>query len=155
MIKTRIAAVAVVLSFIATTACFAANPHMGTWKLNEAKSKIPAGMNKNMTVVYTEMKNKMKVTVDGVDKDGKPTHGVWEGMADGKAYKTKGNLAWDAAVYKVVNDHTYAITTMKGGKTFSNGTSMVSADGKTRTVSTDGTNADGKKFKSKAVYDKA
>ena len=93
---------AVVLSFVAATACFAANPHMGTWKLNEAKSKIPAGMNKNMTVVYTEQKDKMKVEVKGVDKDGKPTHGVWVGIADGKSYMTKGNLAWDAAAYKVV-----------------------------------------------------
>ena len=155
MMKTRIAAVAVALSFAGATACFAANPHMGTWKLNEAKSKIPAGMYKNMTAVYTEMKDKMQVTVDGVDKDGKPTHGVWAGKADGKAYKTKGNLAWDAAAYKVVNDHTYAITTMKGGKVFSNGTSTVSKDGKTRTVATEGTGADGKKFKTKAVYDKA
>jgi len=131
------------------------SPHMGTWKLNEAKSKIPAGMNKNTTVVYTEMKDKMKVAVDGVDKDGKPTHGVWVGTADGKAYKTKGNLAWDAAAYKIVNDHTYEITTMKGGKVFSNAKSAVSADGKTRTVTVSGTGADGKKFKSKAVYDRA
>src|SRR3984893_13011430 len=47
-------------------------PQMGTWKLNEAKSKIPAGMGKNRTVVYAEQKDKIKVTVDGVDKDGKP-----------------------------------------------------------------------------------
>jgi len=100
------------------------------------------------------MKDKMKVTVDGADKDGKPTHAVWEGAADGKAYKTKGNLAWDAAIYKVVNDHTYEITTMKDGKVFSNGKSTVSADGKTRTVDTTGTTADGKKFNNKAVYDK-
>ena len=130
------------------------NPHMGTWKLNESKSKIPAGMYKNSTAVYTEMKDKMKVEVNGVDKDGKPTHGVWMGMADGKSCKTTGNLAWDAAAYKVVNDHTYEITTMKGGKVFSKGTSTVSADGKTRTVATEGTHPDGKKFKSKAVYDK-
>jgi hypothetical protein len=183
MIKSRIAVVAVALSFVGAALCFGAvkttepaaspaaakttkamapkkeaakmNPHMGTWKLNEAKSKIPAGLYKNMTAVYTEQKDKMKVEVNGVDKDGKPTHGVWVGMADGKAYKTKGNLAWDAAVYKVVNDHTYEITTMKGGKVFSDGKSTVSADGKTRTVATEGTGADGKKFKSKAVYDKS
>ena len=154
MIKTRIAALTVASWFIGAAACFAANPHVGTWKLNEAKSKIPAGMYKNTTVVYTEQKDKIKVTVDGVDKDGKPTHAVWVGMADGKAYKTKGNLAWDASAYKVVNDHTYEITTMKGGKVFSNGKSTVSADGKTRTVATEGTGPDGKKFKSKAVYDK-
>jgi hypothetical protein len=183
MIKTRIAVVAVAMSFVAAVFCFGAaktadptaspaaakatapkkeaakmaatNPHMGTWKLNEAKSKIPAGMYKNSTAVYTEQKDKMQVEVNGVDKDGKPTHGVWVGNADGKAYKTKGNLAWDSAAYKVVNDHTYQITTMKGGKVFSNGTSTVSKDGKTRTVATEGTGADGKKFKTKAVYDKA
>jgi len=96
----------------------------------------------------------MKVTVDGMDKDGKPTHGVWVGQADGKAYKTKGNLAWDAAAYKVVNDHTYEITTMKGGKVFTHGKSTVSADGKTRTVAINGTDAGGKKFSGKVVYDK-
>ena len=154
MIKTRIAVAAMALSVMATAACFGANPHMGTWKLNEAKSKIAPGMGKNLTVVYAEQKDKMKVTVDGVDKDGKPTHAVWVGMADGKTYKTKGNLAWDAAAYKVVNDHTYEITTMKGGKVFANGKSTVSADGKTRTVATEGTGADGKKFKNKGVYDR-
>ena len=139
---------------MAAGACFAANPHMGTWKLNEAKSKLGPGMGKNSTVVYSEMKDKIKVTVDGVDKDGKPRHGAWVGKADGKAYKTKGNLLWDASAYKVVNDHTYEITTMKGGKVFTNGKSTVSADGKTRTVATEGTDDSGKKFKTKAVYDK-
>lgn len=154
MMKTPMAVLVVAMSFAAATTCFGANPHMGTWKLNEAKSKLAPGMGKNITVSYAEMKDKMKVTVDGADKDGKPTHAVWEGAADGKAYKTKGNLAWDAAIYKVVNDHTYEITTMKDGKVFSNGKSTVSADGKTRTVDTTGTTADGKKFNSKAVYDK-
>src|ERR1700730_9169623 len=63
----------------------ATNPHMGTWKLNEAKSKIPAGMGKNTTVVYEEQKDKIKVTVDGVDKDGKQTHSVWGGKFGGTA----------------------------------------------------------------------
>ena len=138
-----------------SAACFAANRHMGTWKLNEAKSKLLPGMGKNMTVTYTEQKDKMKVTVDGVDKDGKPTHSVWVGKADGKAYKSKGNLPWDAAAYKVVNDRTYEITTMKDGKMFGTGMSTVSADGKSRTVTLNSTDASGKKVKGKAVYDKA
>jgi uncharacterized Zn-binding protein involved in type VI secretion len=153
MIKTRIAVLAVALSFTAAGTCFAANPHMGTWKLNEAKSKIAPETGKNNTVVYTEMKDKIKVTVEGVDKDGKPRHGVWEGKTDGKAYKTKGNMPWDSMAYKVVNDHTYELTAMKGGKVISSGKSTISADGKTRTVTMSGT-MDGKKFKNKAVYDK-
>jgi hypothetical protein len=154
MMKTRIAVFAVALSFMATAACFAANPHMGTWKLNETKSKIPAGMGKNTTVTYAEAKDEVKVTVDGVDKDGKPTHSVWVGKFDGKAYPVKGNLSYNSVAYKMVNDRTNDITAMKDGKTAWTGRITVAADGKSRTVTINGTDADGKKFKGKAVYDK-
>ncbi len=153
--KTRITAVVTALSFAATVACFAASPQMGTWKLNEAKSKLEPGMGKNTTVVYAEQGDKIKVTVDGVDKDGKPRHAVWVGKFDGKAYPSKGNLAWDSAAYKVVNDRTNDITTMKNGKVLWTGTIQVSADGKSRTVTIHGTDENGKKFSSKVVYDKA
>jgi hypothetical protein len=155
MIKTRIAVVALALSFMGSAACFAANPHMGTWKLNEAKSKIPAGMGKNTMVTYAEEKDNIKVTVDGVDKDGKPTHSVWVGKFDGKAYPVKGNLPYNSVAYKVVNHRINDITAMKDGKTVWSGKITVSADGKSRTVTLNGTDADGKKFKGKAVYDKA
>jgi hypothetical protein len=153
MMKTRIAVVAVALSFTAAAACFAANPHMGTWKLNEAKSKL-VGMGKNTTVTYAEQKDKIKVTVDGVDKNGKPTHGVWVGKWDGKAYPEKGNLPWNSAAYKVVNDRTNDISAMKDGKMVWTGRITVAADGKSRTVTQNGTDANGKKFNGRAVYDK-
>lgn len=154
MIKTRIAVMTVALSFMASAASFAANPQLGTWKLNEAKSKLAPGMGKNPTVVYSEQKDKIKITVEGVDKDGKSTHGVWIGKFDGKAYPAKGNMAWDAAAYTVVNDRTNDITTMKNGKTVWSGRIEVAKDGKSRTVTVNGTDENGKKFKSKAVYDK-
>jgi len=155
MMKTRITVVAVALSFVVAAACFAANPQMGTWKLNEAKSKMPAGMGKNTTVTYTEEKDKIKVAVEGVDKDGKPAHSVWVGKFDGKAYPLKGNLSYNSVAYKMVNDRTNDITTMKDGKMIWNGRITVSADGKSRTVTINGTDAKGKKFKGTAVYDKA
>ena len=155
MMNTRIAVVAVALSFAGAAACFAANPHMGTWKLNEAKSKMPAGMGKNTTVIYAEQKDKIKITVDGVDKDGKPTHSVWVGKWDGKAYPVKGNLPYNSVAYKVVNDRTNDITAMKDGKMNWSGRITVAADGKSRTVTVNGTDAKGKKFSGKAVYDKA
>jgi hypothetical protein len=154
MTKTRIAVVVAALSFVAATACFAANPHVGTWKVNEAKSKQAPGMGKTNTVAYAEKKDQIQVTVDGTDKDGKPTHGVWTGKTDGKAYKVKGNLSWDMMAYKVVNDRTYDITGMKGGKVSWSGRSTVAADGKSRTLNMSGSGEDGKKFKAKIVYDK-
>ena len=77
---------------MAAAACFAANAQLGTWKLNEAKSKIAPGMGKNTTVVYT--------------------------------------------------------------KTLWTGTITVAKDGKSRTAVVNGTDEKGKKFTSKAVYDK-
>src|SRR6266576_644202 len=121
MLKTRIAVLAAAVSFTAVAACFAANPHMGTWKLNEAK----------------------------------PTLSVWVGKFDGKAYPVKGNLPYNFVAYRVVNDRTNDITAMKDGKVGWNGRITVSADGKSRTVTINGTGADGKKFSGKAVYDKA
>ena len=155
MIKTRIAVLAAALSFMATAACFAASPQMGTWKLNEAKSKLAPGMGKNNTVIYAEQKDKIKITVDGVDKDGKPTHSVWVGKWDGKAYPVKGNLPYNSVAYRVVNDRTNDITAMKDGKIGWTGRITVAPDGKSRTVTINGTDAQGKKFKAKVVYDKA
>jgi uncharacterized protein YpmB len=153
--KIKIAVVALALSFAGAAACVAANPQMGTWKLNEGKSKMPAGMGKNTTVSYTEQGDKIKVAVEGVDGNGKATHGVWVGKFDGKVYPAKGNLSWDSAAYKMVNERTNTITTMKGGKVVWSGQITVSANGKSRTVTLNGTGADGKKFKGTAVYDKA
>jgi len=146
---------AAALSFTAAAACFAASPQMGTWKLNEAKSKLVPGMGKNTTVTYAEQKDKIKITVEGIDKDGKPTHSVWVGKFDGKAYPVKGNLPYNSVAYRVVNDRTNDITAMKDGKIGWSGQITVAADGKSRTVTINGTDAQGKKFKGKAVYDKA
>jgi hypothetical protein len=155
MTKTRIAAVAVAVSFVAATGCFAANAHIGTWKLNEAKSKMSAGTGKNTTVTYEEQKDKIKVTADGVDKTGKANHGVWVGQFDGKTYRVKGNLTYDAFAYKMVNDRTNDITAMKDGKVLWSGRIEVAKDGRSRTVTINGTDAGGKKFKAMMVYDKA
>jgi uncharacterized protein YpmB len=152
--KIRTMLVTLALCLAATAICSAASPHMGTWKLNEAKSKMPAGMGKNTTVVYAADRDKVKVTVDGVDKDGKATHSVWVGKFDGKVYPAKGNLTYNQVMYKMVNDNTNDITTMNNGKVAWTGTIKVSKDGKSRTVTINGTDANGKKFSGKAVYDK-
>jgi len=155
MTKIRIAVVTLALSLMAAAVCCAASPQMGTWKLNQAKSKLLPGMGKNMTVTYAEKGDKIQVTTDGMDKDGKPTHGLWVGKWDGKSYPTKGNPGWNATAYKVVNDKTNDITTWKDGKVVWTGRITVSADGKSRTVTMNGTDAKGKKVSGKAVYDRA
>jgi hypothetical protein len=50
--KTRAIVLTVVVCFIGVAVCFAQNPFMGTWKLNEAKSKLAPGAPKINKVVY-------------------------------------------------------------------------------------------------------
>jgi hypothetical protein len=139
----------------ATTATFAASAHLGTWKLNESKSKFASGMAKNHTVTYTEAKgDMMNLTVDGTDKDGKPVHWTWTGKFDGKQYKVEGSATIDTVAYKALNDHTNSATGMKDGKVVFTGTIKVGKDGKSRMVTTTLTDANGKKHTDKAYYDK-
>jgi hypothetical protein len=153
--KTRSILLAVAALFAVVMLCFAADDvNMGTWKLNEAKSKIAAGTTKNHTVVYAAAGDSVKVTVDGVDAEGKPAHNEWTGKFDGKDYPVTGDAASDSRAYTRVNDHTLSMIIKKGGKVTSSGRITVSADGKSRTVTTNGTDAKGKKISSTAVYDK-
>jgi len=141
---------AVLVSYAAATdAAF-----MGTWKLNAAKSKLTPGAGSNETVVYAMAGEDVKVTVDGVDGEGKPTHNEWTGKFDDKDYAVTGDPTSDMRSYKLVNDHTLDITVKKDGKVTVKGKIEVSKDGKTRTVAVKGTDAAGKKIDSTGVYDK-
>jgi hypothetical protein len=152
--KKRTIGLAVAVCFVAVAVSFAGNPNMGTWKLNEAKSTIPSMGPKNNTVVYEAAGDKVKVTVDGVDGSGKPTHNEWTGKFDGKDYPLMGDPAADTRSYKKIDDRTAELTNKKGGKVTATGRIVISPDGKSRTVTVSATDADGKKVKSTAVYDK-
>ncbi|MGA2355158.1 MAG: hypothetical protein ABSG02_11720 [Terriglobales bacterium] len=152
--KTRTITIAVAVCFVAVAVSFASNPNMGTWKLNEAKSKFPPMSPKNNTVVYEAAGDNIKVTVDGVDGGGKPTHNEWTGKLDGKDYPLTGDPSADTRSYKKIDDRTTELTNKKAGKVTVTGRIVIAADGKSRTVTVTATDADGKKVKSTAVYDK-
>jgi hypothetical protein len=135
-------------------AASAADLNQGTWKLNEAKSKIPAGAQKNVTVTYSMDGDNVKAVVDGVDGAGNATHNEWTGKYDGKDYPVTGDATSDSRALKKVNDHKYELTAKKDGKVTLTGTLELSADGKTRTLKLTSTDAKGKKVTSTSVYDK-
>jgi len=152
--KARNLILTVALCFTGAALCFADNPNMGTWKLNEAKSKIPAGAPKNTTVVYEAAGDSVKVTTDGTGRDGKPSHTEWTGKFDGKDYPLTGDPTADSRSYKQINDRTLEIANKMGGKVTTSGRIVVSEDGKTRTLHLTGTDSAGKKITSHTVYDK-
>lgn len=131
-----------------------ASPALGTWKLNEAKSKFGPGATKNTKVVYEAAGDQVKVTVDGTDAKGEATHSEWTGKFDGKDYPATGEKSYDTRAYKQVNANTLEMTLKKDGKVVGTGKIVMSADGKSRTVTTNVTGPDGKKITATAVYDK-
>jgi hypothetical protein len=146
-----------VLSFalcVISAVCFAADPNMGTWKLNEGRSKIAPGTPKNSTVVYEAAGDNVKITIDGTGGDGKPLHNEWTGKFDGKDYPVTGDSAEDARSVKKVNDRALTATLKKAGKVTGTAHIVVAPDGKSRTVTVTRTDAGGKKVTSTAVYDK-
>jgi hypothetical protein len=140
--------------FLAAAACFAEDPQMGIWKLNAAKSKITTGTLKFNTVTFESRFGKVKVTGEGIDADGKPVHSEWTGNFDGKDYPVTGDPISDTRSYTKVDDRTLNLTVKKDGKVIDTGRSVVSADGKSRTVTVSGTTPKGKKFTNVVVYDK-
>lgn len=153
--KIRSSVLFFLLLVVAAAACFAANDaFLGTWKLNESKSKIAPGAPKNHTVVYEAAGDSTKITIDGVAADGTPMHSEWTGKFDGKDYPSTGNPNEDMRSAKMINDHTYQVMLKKGGKVVLTAHVVVALDGKSRTVTTHGTDAKGKKYTSVAVYDK-
>jgi hypothetical protein len=152
--RTRTILASLGMALAGAALCLAADVTLGTWKLNEAKSKFGPGAPKNTTVVYASAGDSVKITVDGVDKDGKPAHNEWTGKWDGKDYPVTGDPSSDSRAYTRVDDHTLTFNAKKAGKVTVNGKVSVSADGKTRTVTVTGTDAAGKATESTAVYDR-
>ncbi len=152
--KTKTILASLAAFFAGLAICLAADPNMGTWKLNEAKSKIGAGGTKNHTVVYEAAGDNVKITVDSIASDGKAVHQEWTGKYDGKDYPVTGDPTHDMRSYKKVSDRILDFNAKRGGKLAGTGRVVVAADGKSRTVTTTLADSSGKKVKSTAVYDK-
>jgi len=156
--KARTIVVALALCFAGAALSFAQSSMssmMGTWKLNEAKSKFGKGATKNSTVTYQADGDNIKVTVEGVDATGATTRTEWTGKFDGKDYPDTGGPAGATRSYKKVNDRTLTFEEKDNkGSVTERGRIVVSADGKSRTVTVSAIDKAGVKITSTAVYDK-
>ena len=152
--KSKTTLVSLLVWFAAGAVCFG-SAFDGTWKLNAKKSHMGRGMGRNNTVKYEmAFPFQTKVTIDGVDAKGKPTHSEWVGSFDGRDYAVKGDPDADMRSYNKVDDHTLNFWQKKGGKVVISGKLVVSPDGKTRTVTTMAKNKKGKMVRNTVVFDK-
>jgi len=138
-----------------SSVALAAEAWLGTWKLDATKSKFTPGPGpKSLTLKFEATPAGIKLTSDGVDADGKATHGEYVSKFDGTDVPWKGNPDADMAAAKKIDDNSYENTWKKGGKATITAKVVVSKDGKTLTVTQTGTNSKGQAVNITAVYNK-
>jgi hypothetical protein len=129
------------------------DPLVGTWKLNVAKSSSSAF--KSGTSKIEKAGAGVKFTVDLLGADGKTSHWAFTANYDGKDNPVTGNSPYgDTVALERVDARTTRIVSKKNGKVTTTQTVVVSADGKTRTTTTKGTDAAGAAIDSVAFYEK-
>jgi hypothetical protein len=127
----------------------------GTWKLNLAKSKYsPGPAPKSMTIVYSPAGFGMKIVVDVVPAQGATQHWEMTPMYDGRDHGVTGNPDADTISIRRISDSKGESTFKKGGKVTAVNLRTISADGRTMTIETKGTTADGKPRHDLTVFEK-
>ena len=132
----------------------AADPLAGTWKMNPAKTKFTKGApSKEQTVTISEAGNDIVVKVEGTASDGSKISTKYTVPAAGGAGKIE-SAVWDGVASNRISPTEREIEYLKGGKAVYTTHSKISADGKTLTVSTKGSNIIGKEVEGQTVYDR-
>ena len=127
----------------------------GTWKMNPAKSKFsPGPPQKSLTWVVESDENGIKLKATGVDGEAKPMNIKYSAKYDGKEYPVTGLPNADMISAKRIDANTIQTQQKKDGKVVMTITSKLSNDGKTRTATFVGKDAEGHPVQNVVVYDK-
>lgn len=133
----------------------ASNPRIGTWKLNVEKSKYsPGPAPQSLTMKIEAAGEGEKATTEGVNAAGTATMTQYTAHVDGKDYPMTGSQNADTVSLKRIDARTMERTDKKGEKVVATSTRVVSEDGKTMTVTTKGTNAQGQAVDNVSVWEK-
>ncbi|MBA2354325.1 MAG: hypothetical protein H0V80_06615 [Acidobacteria bacterium] len=134
----------------------AVDPYVGTWKMNLAKSTSSAPLPKSRTVTITSAgANAIKVVVDEVGADGAAANWSFTTAKDGKDTAVTGSPMADTAAMTMHGPRSGVTVYKKAGKAVREVTTDVSADGKTFTTTSKGTDAQGKPVTATAIYERS
>jgi hypothetical protein len=136
-------------------ATFAADIQSGTWKMNPTRSKYSPGPAPKEVTIRVEVDEKgVKLDAKGTNSDGTPTHVEYSAKFDGKDYPVTGLTYADTVMVERIDANTVQSTLKKGGQVMMTVKSTVSNDGKTRTSTFTGKDAQGNAVNNVVVYDK-
>ena len=121
---------------------------LGAWKLDPARSTYSPGVPpKSLVNTIQAAGGGLKVISDGIDAEGRPTHFEWTAKFDGKDYPVKGDPTRDSISIKKLDDYTLELTNKKAGKIVNIVHAVYAKDGKSRTETRTGADAQGRQIK--------
>jgi hypothetical protein len=148
-------AVVVFVATMSSVSAQATDPSMGNWKLNVGKSKFsPGPAPKSLTVKREPAATGVKSTTETVNADDSKTTTEYTANYDGKDVPLKGSPVADTVSLVRKDALTTVRTDKKAGKLVQTLTLVVDKDGKTFTVTVDGTNAKGEPVSNVLVFDR-
>jgi hypothetical protein len=154
----QLSLIGVMLAYCGGTAALSANeadPVLGTWKLNLAKSKFdPGPAPKSQMRTYAQSQAGTTLTISGVAADGSPFATKATVKYDGKDYPLAGNPNYDTLSMKRINGTTVKTTLLRASKVVGTMMRTVSDHGTVLTVSTKVTDPKGAAHNDVAVFDK-
>ena len=141
----RSVAIVAIVVLVSISMAWAKDNWVGSWKLDVAASKFsPGPAPKSMTVKFEPAKQGIKLTSHTVDAEGVAKDGEYVSKFDGTDVPWKGNADADTAAAQRVDDITYTNTWKKAGVVTIEARCVVSADGKTLTITQVGKDAKGR-----------
>ena len=131
------------------------DPAIGRWKLNVAKSMYRPGVTppKSALVTIEPAGQGIKVTVRTIGGDGQITEMQYTAYVDGNDYPVTGSRDYNSVSLKHVGLVVEG-TRKKDGKVVQTYQRVLSSDGKTMTVATTWTTAQGQQLNTVAVYER-
>jgi hypothetical protein len=139
----------------AAAAADAPPPFVGNWKLDLARSTFdPGPPPRSQTERNEAVEGGQRQVADLVDAEGNLRHTEYTARFDGKDYPITGNPRADTIWLKKIDDRTVDWGWKKGGELVLSGRTVYSPDGKTRTITSGGTNSKGQKVRNTTVWTK-
>jgi hypothetical protein len=135
----------------------AADPMVGTWKLNLSKSKFEPGPGPRSTTIQVEEDGDMlRVRVAMIESDGKPTQFGYSVKKDGKEYPVTVNGVPNAGtiIFRRVDERTTETISKEGGKEGHRQRVVISPDGRTQTMTDSRTDSKGQKYSIVGIWEK-
>lgn len=151
----RVYAMRLLLVTVSVVSLCAADPVLGTWKLNAVKSRFrPGPAPASQTRIYEASPEGMKVSIITTDADGQTTTIEHPANFDGKDYSVTGSRRAIEISLTKIDERTSEAILKHASKIIGQARRVVSEDGQSMTVTYKGIAADGREVDNEAVYDK-